>query len=89
MTESDLIYFILIDNHIEYNWVDDNVIIFIDHYLIKEFMDLVGDIYLTNGETESILKYGYIGVQMKEICEYFGIDMKKVFRNKHANGRIN
>lgn len=80
MTAADLIYFIRVDNTIEYKWIDDNVIIFIDHYHIKEFMDLVGHIYLTNGDTNCILKDGYISLWMNDICEYFGIDMENVFR---------
>lgn len=82
MTESDLIYFIRVNNAIEYKWIDDNVIVFIDHYLIKEFMDLLGDIYLTNGETNCVLKHGYISLWMKDICECFDIDMEKVFKKR-------
>lgn len=81
MTEADLIYFIKVDNSIEYRWVDDNVLIFVDYYLIKEFMDMLGILFLTDRETKCILKDGYIAIWMKDICEYFDIDMKKVFRD--------
>lgn len=81
MTESDLIYFISVTNTVEYHWVDDNVIIFVDHFLIKEFMDMLGHQFLMDTETECVLKDGYIAVWMKDICEYFNIDMEKVFRN--------
>lgn len=81
MKESDLINFISVANSVEYHWVDDNVIAFVDHFLIKEFMDILGHHFLTDEETQCVLKDGYIAIWMKDICEYFDIDMEKVFRN--------
>lgn len=81
MTESDLVYFVSVTNTVEYHWHEDNVILFVDHFLIKEFMTLLGNQFLTDRETECVLKDGYIAVWMKDICDYFDIDMEKVFRN--------
>ena len=78
MKEINLYKFIK-DNGIEYHWHDDNVIIFVAHYHIKELMDLLGHTYLTNGETKCTLKSGYICLWMKDICEDFDIEMKKIF----------
>lgn len=80
MTESDLIYFVKVTNNVEYHWHDDDVIMLVDHFLLKEFMDLLGHKYLSDGETECVLKYGYVAIWMKDICEYFDIDIHKIFR---------
>lgn len=81
MTESDLIYFVSVTNTVEYHWDNGDVILFVNHYLIKEFMDLLGNGFLTDGERECVLKDGYIAIYMKDICEYFDINIDKVFRN--------
>jgi hypothetical protein len=81
MKEIDLLRFIQ-NNEIEYHWHDDNVIMFISHWDIKEFMDIIGHTHLTNGETPCMLRYGYIAIWMKDICGDFDIDMEKVFEKK-------
>ena len=83
MKEVDLLRFIT-QNEVEYHWTDDDVIMFVSHWNIKEFMmDLLGHQYLTDGEVQCILKYGYIGVWMKSICEYFDIELKSIFDKKN------
>jgi len=83
MKEVDLLRFI-IENNIEYHWHDDDVVMFVSHWNIKEFMmELLGYEYLTDSEVQCILKYGYIGVWMKSICEYFDIELKSIFDKKN------
>ena len=81
MKELDLYKFVK-DKGIEYHWHDNDVIIFITHYHIKELMNLLGNRYLTDRETECILKDGYICLWMQDICDYHDIDMEKIFIKK-------
>lgn len=78
MTEIDLHKFYK-DNNLEYHWHDDDVILFVDHWSLDAFMVLLGHRYLTDGEIKVLLKDGYICVWMKDICEDFDIDIKKIF----------
>lgn len=85
MTESELYKFVEKSNS-EWHWEDNihkglfnEVYLFIHVYDITEFMLLLGTIFLTNTDTEVVIKDKYFVFKMEEICEYFDIEMEKVF----------
>lgn len=81
MTELEL-YKYIHDNAIQ--WINsDNdgtldVMIFPYAFQIEEFATLVKGCNLDEG-IQCILRNGYFAIWMREICDYYGIDMDKVF----------
>jgi hypothetical protein len=82
MTELDLYKFIN-DNNIEWHRQDNDgtpdIIIFPFIFQLDEFYKLLKGYKTDEGGLEIRLFYGYVSVWMNEICEYYDIDIKKVF----------
>lgn len=81
MTELELYQFIN-DNEIEYRWEADDVYVWI--YLghsLKEFAALSCH-FLEDGGYNVNLQETYVCIEMKEVCGYFGIELKNVFGEK-------
>lgn len=81
MKPTDLLRFI-IDNTIEYHWINDNkdVIIFVYMYQLDDFYKL-----LTSGifEDEGLIchmKDGYFCFEMLNICSYYDIELVDIFK---------
>ena len=64
---------------LEYNWIDDDVILFIPFHLMSEFVDIIGGKYFTDRNYECIIKNGYIGIHMKNILGYFDLELNSFF----------
>lgn len=82
MTELQLYKFIT-DNDIEWHRRDNDgaldVIIFPAPIQIEYFQKILSSgVYDDNG-IKCIMREGYFAFWMKDICEYYGIDMDKVF----------
>lgn len=81
MTELELYKFIN-DNGVEWhrheNEGKDDVIILPYIFELGDFDKLVSN-YDTDEGIEVRLKNGYAAIWMRDICEYFGIDMNRVF----------
>ena len=82
MTELNLYKFIT-ETNCEYHNYDNNgtpdIILFVNMHFIERFNKLLGSGILDEGGIECVMKDGYICFRMKDICEYFDIEMKNVF----------
>ena len=81
MTELELYKFIN-DNSIEWHRKNNegtpDIIIFPYSFHIEDFSKLLGT-YTDDGGVECRMMNGYFAFWMKDICEYFDIDIDKVF----------
>lgn len=90
MTELELYKFVN-ENNCEWHWVkdpnenleiDNDVALFVDFHYLKQFTELL-DMNVRYDETADNGKFyvrdGYICFPMREICEYSGIELIKVF----------
>lgn len=81
MTELEL-YKYINDNNIEWHRQDNDgtpdIIIFPLTFQIDEFVKLVKG-YASDDGIECRLKDGYFAFWMQDICDYYGIDIDKVF----------
>ncbi len=83
MTTLDLYKFIK-NYDIEYHWFYEsngvkNVIMFINYDHIKYFNSLLDSSFFDDGGMDCKLFDGYIGIEMKEICDYYGIELNDIF----------
>ncbi len=79
MTELELYKFIN-DNEIEYHWHDEDVIIFINFYLLDEFAKLLGYGMFDEEGITCVLKDKYICIWMYSICENSDIELINIFK---------
>jgi hypothetical protein len=70
------------NNNIEYHWNDDDVILFVNDYDISEWNKLLGSHILDDSGLSCIMKDGYFCFKMKDICEYFDIELKDIFETE-------
>ncbi|HNG68591.1 MAG TPA: hypothetical protein PLP63_06585 [Saprospiraceae bacterium] len=81
MTELQLYKFIN-DNDVEwrYDWNKDqeDVIVFINSYLIDDFCELIKS-YFDDAHIECALRDRYICVWMDDLCSHYGIELINVF----------
>lgn len=84
MTELNL-YLFLEDNFIEYYWEEDIVTILVRYDDIHLLHDLIGSLYLLEEEESFIGKMGvgYMSFIVNDLCKYFDINMKNVFKGEH------
>lgn len=74
MTDLQLYKFIK-ENEVEIDWRGDELVIWLHPYDIKDFVELVGDNYITDGEVRGmIVSCGYIAIDIAPICEDFDIE---------------
>jgi len=82
MTELQLHKFIT-DNNVEWHRKDNNgtpdVMIFPKAWDFEAFCELVKGYYNDDGGLQVTVKRNYFANWMKELCEYFDIDMDNVF----------
>lgn len=78
MTELDL-YKFLVDNKVETDWRGDKLIIWASHYELGDFAELLGSDYLSDGGVDVNLRpYGYVAIELNDICEHFEIDPERI-----------
>jgi len=78
------LYKFVTEHNIEYHWNNDDVIMFVDNYLINEWNQLLeSGITYDDGGIECRMKDGYLCFDMKNICEYFGIELNNVFTKQN------
>lgn len=73
------LYKFITKNGIEYHWHDGDVILMINNYLLDEWNKLLGIHILDDNGLECVMKDGYFCFQMKEICEYYDIELLDIF----------
>jgi len=82
MTELELYKFIN-DNNIEWHRQENDgnpdIIIFPYTFHLEDFCKIVKDYNTDDGGLVIRLLNGYCGIWMNDLCEYFGLDIDKVF----------
>lgn len=78
MTALELYKFVT-SNKCEYHWNEEDVLLFISIYDIKEFNEMLGASVLDEAGIVCNMKDGYFVFRMNDICEYFGIELLDVF----------
>jgi len=83
MTALDLFRYVT-ENTIEWHYADnggeEDVVIFPFFYQLKEFTKLLSPSSLDEDGIGIALKDGYVAIWIKEICEYYDIEIKEVFK---------
>jgi hypothetical protein len=86
MTELQLYKFIS-DNEIEWHWNENDakqdVILFVNTYHIDDFLELIRSATDDEG-IECRLKDGYLCFWIRDICEYYDVEMENVFITKES-----
>lgn len=81
MTELEL-YKYINENDIEWTRQDNqgntDVMIFPYLFQLEDFCEIIKNYDIDEG-LEMRLKNGYVAIWMSDLCEYFGIDVDKVF----------
>jgi hypothetical protein len=84
MTELELYKFIN-DNNVEWHKRDnegtEDVVILPYIFLLEEFSKLIKDYDSDEGLILRLQK-DYVGIWMKDLCEYFGIELNNVFKGQ-------
>lgn len=76
------------DNGIEWRWEtnesgEDDVIIFPYSFQMHDFNEIMkGSGVLDDGGVICYMRNGYFALFIKDICDYFGIDMEEVFKKE-------
>jgi len=86
MTELELYEFIQ-ENDIEYHSFTDeynqkDFLIFLRFSELKDFTKILGYNFLEEEGYDIVLKQDYVCIAMRDICEYFDIDMKNIFKKE-------
>ena len=78
MTELQLFKFIT-GNNIDFNKLTDDVIVFIEHWRLGDWCEMLGSSIFDDEGITCACKDKYTCFHMRDICDYFGIEMKNVF----------
>jgi len=85
MKATELLNFIN-NNGIEWHYVDnegeEDVLIFPYIHDIQEFSKMIKSYDFCDGGVQCILKGSYFAIWMKDICDYYGIELSEVFENE-------
>ena len=77
------LYKFIHDNNVEFHWRDNegtkDVIIFPYTFWMDEFSKLIKGCDFDGQGIECRLMDGYFAIWMKDICEYFGIELEEIF----------
>lgn len=76
------LYRFITENKIEYHWHEDDVILMPNISELKEFSDLLGCNITDDDGIKCTMKYGYFCFYMREICDYFGIELTEIFKKE-------
>ena len=76
------LYKFITEHNIEYHWHEDDVLMFVDCYNIKEFNDLLPGTIFDDSGINCKMKDGYFCFKMEQICSYCDIEMFDVFPNE-------
>ncbi len=76
------LYKFVTKNDIEYHYCyDGDVVMFVNNYDINDFYKLLGSSIFDDEGIVCNMKDGYFAFMMKDICEYFGIELSEIFEN--------
>lgn len=85
MTELDLFKFIQ-DHNSEYHWHGEEIYFFVGDSDFKDFISLLPYSIFDDSGIDCKLKDGYLVFEMIGICDYCGIDPKRVFKEGGWHG---
>ena len=72
------LYKFISDNELECHKCDDNdIIIFINDFMIEEFCRLVN--FSGEDGVEMVMRSNYFGLKLLQICEYYDIDIEEFY----------
>jgi hypothetical protein len=80
MKALDLLKFVE-NNKCEYHWNDGDVFLFVNIFNIDEFNKMLG--LLEGEDIKCTMKKGCFCFEMKDICEYFYIELSKIFAKQN------
>lgn len=63
----------------EMQWHAEQLLIYIDFCDLKEFAELIGGKRLDDGGIEVTMLSYYIGLDLVQICEYWGIKPERIY----------
>jgi hypothetical protein len=78
MTGIQLVKFIH-QNKVEWKWFDNDVIMFVDFADLSDFQEMLGYGIVSEAGIDCTMKEDCIVFEMKDICNYFGIELAEVF----------
>lgn len=67
------------------NGDQEDVIIFPPLYEIESFYQLLDPTIFDDNGISIIMKDGYFAIWMNDICEYYGIELEKVFERENES----
>ncbi len=70
------------NNKIEINWSDNELIMWIPFFYVKEFTDLLGYNFLSDGGYNVNLREDCIAFDLVPICEYFDIEPTNILEKE-------
>jgi hypothetical protein len=78
MTELQLYKFIQ-DNGVEMHWHGDELMCFLDAWMINDFCYMASHDLFDDEGIECRLKNSYIAFDLCDVCEYYEIDPENIF----------
>lgn len=83
MTELEL-YKYITENNIEWHWGENNeqpdVIILPYTFQIEDLNNLLDPTIFDDEGVPCVMKNGYLAIWMRDICEYYDIELERVFK---------
>jgi len=70
------------ENDIECHFIDNDVIMFVNYDQIEEFRKILDTVIFDDEGINCIMKDGYFCFMMREICDYYDIDIQEIFNKK-------
>ena len=84
MTELDLYKFLNNNDGVQYRWEDNNILVWISFYYLKDFTDMIGYNYLSESGMDCNLQNDCICVNITDIAEYHDIDLENILKKEVA-----
>ncbi len=83
MTELDLYKFVR-NYNLEYNYSsEEEILLFVPFSLLYNFTSLLDDSFFDDGSVSVDMLKEYIGINVVDVCEYYGINYERIFdKNK-------
>lgn len=72
------LYKFIMENSIEIDWRGEELVIWLHFLDIKDFVELVGADYLSDGGHDANIQEHYIALDLVPICEYFDIEPTEI-----------
>jgi len=63
-------------------WAGEKLILWIDFYDLKEFTQMIGYDYLSEGGIEINLLHNCVALELNDLCEYFDIEPENILKKE-------